>query len=307
MSTAAHVPETRDSDLEGDEALETLREVGYRDLLKRSFLRFRFADGFSHSRALAFQFILTLLPGVIAVVGFANVLGQETFTEVLTSTIQGVAPGPAGQILTQAFEQGNDTGGATALILGSLAALISAAGAMGQIERGSNRIYGVERDRPAVRKYLVATALALTAGVATVAAFVLLVFGSEIGDALDSAEGWDTVAATTWSIARWPLGAALVGAAVALLFVVSPRRHQPEPSWLALGSGVAVLLWFAFTGVLALYIGASRSFGETYGPLAGFIGLLLWAFVSALALFLGLAVAAQLEAERAGEPDPSGI
>ena len=68
-----------------------------------------------------------------------------------------------------------------------------------------------------------------------------------------------------------------------------------------------MLLWFAFTGLLALYIGASQSFGETYGPLAGFIGLLLWAFVSALALFLGLAVAAQLEAERAGEPDPSRI
>ena len=48
-----------------------------------------------------------------------------------------------------------------------LAAMVAAAGAMGQIERGANRIYGVERDRPTVRKYLVATGLALTAGVAT--------------------------------------------------------------------------------------------------------------------------------------------
>ena len=308
VSTAAAVPETRDLELEGDEAFESLRKVGVRSLLRNSFLRFRFADGFSHSRALAFQFILTLLPGLIAIVGFAGMLGQQTFNEVLTGTIEGVAPGPAGDLLTQAFEQGSDDGaGAKAFGFGLLAALIAAAGAMGQIERGANRIYGVERDRPSVRKYLVATLLALTAGLATVSAFVLVVFGSEIGDALGSAKGWSDLAETAWSVARWPLGAALVGGAVALLFEVSPNRHQPEPSWLAFGSAISVVLWFAFTGLLALYVGESREFGETYGPLAGFIGLLLWSFVSALALFLGLAVAAQLEAERAGSPDPSAI
>ncbi len=307
MSTAATVPVTRDLELEGDEAIETLRSVGLANLLRRSFVRFRYADGFSHSRALAFQFILTLLPGLIAVVGLARVLDQDTFTTVLTNTVEDIAPGPAGEILTQAFGQGSGGAGpgGVALALGLSAAIVSAAGAMGQIERGSNRIYGVERDRPTVRKYLVATGLALTAGAATVAAFVLVVFGSAIGDSLGSAKDWTNVAQAAWSIGRWPLGAALVAGAVAVLFVASPHRHQPQVSWLALGSSLAVVLWFAFTGLLAAYIGASDSFGETYGPLAGFIGLMLWAFLSALALFLGLAVAAQLEAERAGAPDPT--
>lgn len=306
MSTAATVPVTHDLDLEGDDALETLRSVGIRELLKRSLIRFRYADGFSHSRALAFQLILTLLPALIAVVALARVLGQNTFTAVLTATVEDIAPGPAGQVLTQAFEQGSGGGrpGGVALVLGLLAAIVAAAGAMGQIERGSNRIYGVERDRPTGRKYLVATALALTAGAATLASFVLVVFGSEIGDSLGSAKDWTDLAQTAWSVGRWPLGAALVAAAVALLFTVAPHRHQPQASWLALGSVIAVVLWFAFTGLLAAYIGASGSFGETYGPLAGFIGLMLWAFLSALALFLGLAVTAQLEAERAGAPDP---
>ncbi len=305
MSTAATVPVTRDLDLEGEDAIETLRNVGLAKLLQRSFVRFRYADGFSHSRALGFQFILTLLPAVIAVVGFARVLDQQTFTTVLTETAEDIAPGPAGQILTQAFKQGSEANaGDAALVLGLLAAIVAAAGAMGQIERGSNRIYGVERDRPTVRKYLVATGLGLTAGAATVAAFVLVVFGSAIGDSLGSAKDWTDVAQTAWSIGRWPLGAALVASAVAVLFMVSPHRHQPQFSWLVLGSSVAVGLWFTFTGLLAVYIGASDGFGQTYGPLAGFIGLMLWAFLSAIALFLGLAVAAQLEAEHAGESDP---
>ena len=307
MSTAATVPVTHDLDLEGDDAVETLRSVGTAKLLQRAFMRFRYADGFSHSRALAFQFILTLLPGVIAVVGFARVLGQNTFTEVLTTTVEDTAPGPAGQVLTQALEQGSDDPGVAALVFGLVAAIIAAAGALGQIERGANRLYGVERDRPTVRKYLVATALALTAGAATVAAFVLVVFGSAIGDSIGAAKDWTDIAQTAWSIGRWPLGAALVAGAVALLFRVSPNRNQPQASWLAFGSTLAVLLWFAFTGLLAAYIAVSGGFGETYGPLAGFIGLLLWAFLSALALFFGLSAAAQLEAERAGEPEPSRI
>ena len=46
------------------------------------------------------------------------------------------------------------------------------------------------------------------------------------------------------------------------------------------------------------------SFGATYGPVAGTIGVLLWAFLTSVALFLGLAFAAQLEAVRAGSPEP---
>ena len=307
MSTAAPVPATATSkELEGDDAIETIREVGLRDLLRASFLRFRYADGFSHSRALAFQFVLTLLPGLIALVAAARVLGQGTFAEVLQATLSEVAPGPAGETLTQAFRQGSAAAESaeTALVVGLTAALVSAATAMGQIERGSNRIYGVERDRPAARKYLIATGLALSAGLATVLAFVLLVFGSELGDAIGSEKGWSEGLRNAWGIVRWPLGAALVAGAIALVFKVAPNRPQPDPSWLALGSAIAVVLWFAFTGCLALFIGVSQGFGETYGPLAGTIGLMLWALVTALALFLGLAVAAQLEAVRAGSPRP---
>src|SRR5688500_334910 len=99
MSTAAAVPETRG--LEGDDAIETLRDIGPAQLLRDAFVRFRRADAFSHSRALAFQLVLTLLPALIAVVGFAKVLDQKSFSSVLESTFTDLAPGPAGEVLTQ--------------------------------------------------------------------------------------------------------------------------------------------------------------------------------------------------------------
>src|SRR5829696_7197533 len=105
MTTATSVPRTH-GELEGDEALETLRQAGRRRLVEDSVTRFRAADGFSHSRALAFQATLTLLPALIAVVGLAAALDQDEFRRVVQATINTLAPGAAGDILTDALGQG---------------------------------------------------------------------------------------------------------------------------------------------------------------------------------------------------------
>ena len=303
MSTATAVPQTQ-GELEGDDALETLRAVGGRRLVADSITRFRAADGFSHSRALAFQTTLTLLPALIAIVGLAAALDQETFTQVVTATSDDLAPGAAGEILTDALRHGSTSArresGETAVVAGFIAALIAGATAMAQIERGSNRIYGVERDRPFLRKYGVATLLAVSAGVGGLLSLVVLVGGEAIRDHAGFGGTLDSV----WRIARWPLGLALVVSSVALLFKLSPRRRQPDWSWLAFGAAVSALLWLVFMGVLKLYIEATDNFGATYGPIAGTIGVLLWTFAAAVALFLGLAFAAQLEAVRAGVTAP---
>ncbi len=303
VTTAAAVPPTR-GELEGDEALETLRQVGRRRLVADSLIRFRAADGFSHSRALAFQITLTLLPALIAAVGLAAALDQEEFRRVVQDTVRALAPGAAGDILTDALRQGSASArresGETALVAGALAAAVAGTTAMAQIERGANRIYGVERDRPFLHKYLTAVLLAMSAGLLALLSLILLMGGAAIRDAVDWSEGLDTF----WHVARWPFGLIFAGSSVALLFEHSPRRRQPEASWLAFGATVSVVLWVAFMGLLAVYLEATDSFGATYGPLAGTIGVLLWAFLTSVALFLGLAFAAQLEAVRAGAPAP---
>jgi YihY family inner membrane protein len=302
MSTATSVPETYE--LEGDDALRTLRRTGWGQLARDSFQRFRAADGFSHSRALAFQVTLALLPAVIATVGLATAVQASRFRQLIVQTVDRLAPGPAGQLITEAVQQGAKSGargGIAALVLGALAALGSATLAMGQIERGANRLYGVERDRPTTQKYWNAFLLACSAGVLVLLAFVLIVAGADIA----KATGLSGVVRALWTLLRWPLSIALAVVAFAVLFREAPRRRQPSWSWLAVGSGVSVLLWFVFTGLLAFYLNASSgTFGRTYGPLTGMIAVLVWAFLTALAVFLGIAFAAQLEAVRAGVPEP---
>lgn len=101
MSTATSVPST--VGLEGDDALATLRATGRRRLAIDAFDRFRAADGFSHARALAFQFALTLVPALITVIGLATALDQDTFTRVVRDVLGDLAPGAAGDLVTDAL------------------------------------------------------------------------------------------------------------------------------------------------------------------------------------------------------------
>ena len=304
MTTASAVPITRGEELESDEAFETLRRTGRRRLVIDAIARFRAADGFSHSRALAFQITLTLLPALIAVVGLAAILEVESLTLIVRETIQQLAPGAVGGIFTEALQQGTSAArresGETALAAGAIAAAVAGTTAMAQVERGANRIYGTEQDRPFLRKYLVAALLATTAGSLALLSVAVLVGGSAIRDSVAWGETIDGI----WVAVRWPIGIALAIGSIALLFEHAPRRRQPEASWLAFGAATSALLWLCFMAMLVAYVEATGNFGATYGPIAGTIGVLLWTLLSAVALFLGLAFAAQLEAVRAGVERP---
>lgn len=181
---------------------------------------------------------------------------------------------------------------------------LAATSAFAQLERGANRIYGTERDRPALRKYIRAAVLTATAGTAMAAGLLLIVAGEPFGDAIEQVYHWGGAAETAFDVARWPIGLAALVVAVTVLFRHAPRRRQPGLSWLAVGAAATVLAWLAGSGLLALYVAAAGNFGDTYGPLTAVMALLLWANITGTALLAGVALAAQLEAVRAGGPGP---
>ncbi|MET9069334.1 YihY/virulence factor BrkB family protein [Streptosporangium sandarakinum] len=300
-------------ELSADHAWVTLRRYGRWHLVRDSFARFRYGEGMTNSRALAFQICLSIIPGAIALVGLSSVVNQEHLGEVLELTLSRITPGAGADAVRDVFakshRQAGHTGGTVALWLGLCTALISLTGAMAQVERGANRIYGVERDRPFHRKYGRALVMALTAGAFMTAGFVAMVGGGAIGRALAQVYDWGGAELRAFTLVRWPFGFLLAVLSASVLFRAAPRRRQPGHTWLAFGALVSIALWTVFTLLLALYIEGSGTFGSTYGPLTAVMALMLWSFLSSMALFLGLAFAAQLEACRAGnarptEPDP---
>ncbi|WP_434743406.1 YihY/virulence factor BrkB family protein [Micromonospora sp. SH-82] len=310
MSSTRLVPETRlmpDEELSADDAWHTLRRHGGWALLRDAFVRFRYGDGFSHSRAFGLQLCLAVVPFLIALTGLISELGVEEGGEVVADTVLALTPGASEEMVKELLGEGERTerAGELALTLGLITGLFALTSTMAQIERGANRIYGVERDRPALWKYLRAAALAVAAGLPALVGFLILVGGGPMGDSVQRHYRWGSGLDAGWDVIRWPLSLGLTVIAVAVLFRYAPRRRQPGLSWLFFGAGTATVLWWLASLLLAAYVAFSDGFGQTYGALAGMMALLLWANLTGMALFGGLAFAAQLEALRIGVREPA--
>jgi len=308
MTTARTVPVTTEMDgdeLDAEDAWHLARRHGVRRVLVESFVRFRYGDGFTHSRALALQTCLAIVPFMLAVTGLAADLDQERAARVMAATVEAVSPGAGQQdALADALVGGSEEAGELALALGLVFALLSMTTAMAQVERGGNRIYGIRRDRPAVAKYGRAAVFTAVLAVPLGLGFLLLVAGEAFGEAMMRYYGWSEGLRLWWDILRWPAGLVMLVLAIAVLFDHAPRRRQPALSWLALGSVIAVTLSMLAAAAFAAYVSLSGSFSSTYGPLAGVFALLLWSLLSSMGLFYGLAVCAQLEAVRAHDAEP---
>ena len=308
MSSVRAVPETElmGEDLSADDAWHTVRRYHLGHLFVTAFVRFRYGDGFSHARAFALQLALAAVPLVIAGAGLATALGAESIAQVVARTVVAISPGSSDALLADVLasdDEGSERG-EVVVVLGLVTAFLAATSTFAQLERGANRIYGTKRDRPALRKYGNAALLTATAGVAMALGLLLIVAGEPFGEALEEVYRWGDPAETVWDVVRWPVGLALLVVAVTLLFRYAPRRRQPGLSWLAVGAAVTVLAWLVASGLLALYVVAAAGFDETYGPLTAVMALLIWANLTGIALLAGIALAAQLEAVRAGRPDP---
>lgn len=311
MTTARTVPVT--TEMDGDEldaldAWHLARQHGLRKIVVESFVRFRYGDGFTNSRALALQACLAVVPFLLALTGLASDIDEERPAAVVAHVVDSLSPGSGdGDALSSAVDESDasEAAGEVALVLGLGFALVSMTTAMAQVERGANRIYGIRRDRKALHKYGRAAVLTAVLAAPVGIGFVMLVGGGALGDAMAENYGWSDDAVDWWNGLRWPIGITLLVFAIAVLLDHAPRRRQPALSWLALGSGIAVVLSAMATAGLAAYVSLSGSFGSVYGPLAGVFALLLWALLSSIAFFYGTAVCAQLEALRAGEVSPA--
>ncbi len=309
MSSVRAVPETElmsGEQLSADDAWHTVRRYGLRHLLGSAFVRFRYGDGFSHARAFALQLALAAVPLVIAGAGLATALGGEALGRVVALTVVAISPGSSDALVADVVatdDEGSDRG-EVVVALGLATAFLAATSAFAQLERGANRIYGTKRDRPALRKYGSAALLTATAGVALAVGLLLIVAGEPFGEAVEQVYRWGDAAETVWDVVRWPVGLGALVVAVTVLFRHAPRRRQPGITWLAVGAAVTVLAWLVGSVLLALYVVAAAGFGDTYGPLTAVMALLVWANLTGVALLAGLALAAQLEAVRAGQGDP---
>ena len=86
----------------------------------------------------------------------------------------------------------------------------------------------------------------------------------------------------------------LVATAIALVYYFAPDAKQ-EWVWITPGSILATLLWLVVSLGFKLYIANFGSYTETYGLIGGVMMLLLWFYLSGIAILIGAELNAEIE------------
>lgn len=94
------------------------------------------------------------------------------------------------------------------------------------------------------------------------------------------------------------LGGLGVTAALAAFYRVAVRRAKRAPRRIWRGAAVATLSWFVISGLFALYVKRLAGYATLYGSTAAVAVLLVWLWLTSLAILVGAELNSQLEGLR---------
>ena len=164
--------------------------------------------------------------------------------------------------------------------------------------RASNAIYEREEGRPfyLLRPLQILVTLVLVLMAALVV--LSLVATGPVAKAVGDAIGLGDAAVTAWNIAKWPVLLVVVMLMLAILYWSSPNAKPAGFRWISPGAVLAVLVWIAGSVAFAFYVANFGSYNKTYGALGGVVALLVWMWLTNVAVLLGAELNAETERGR---------
>jgi membrane protein len=263
-------------------------------MAKAIYSRFGEVQVTDRAAALTYYSILSLFPALIVVVSLLALLGQYPQTyESIVNTLRDAAPGSAVDTINSGLRGAlaNRGHAGVLLIVGLALALYSAAGAMGGAMRALESINRAPEGRDFLPNLGVRLGLTVLVTLLVLVAFLAVVVAGPLFGSIADAAGFPSVIKGLVGYLRWPIGAAALLAAFAIVYALGPRQ-TPKNGDRSLrsvlpGAAVGVGLWFIVSLAFSAYVSNFGSYDKTYGTLGAMISLLIWLWLGNLAFLLG--------------------
>jgi membrane protein len=259
-----------------------------------------------HAAALTYQSVLSLFPAMLLAVALLGLVGDgQTIDQLSRFLTEHGVNAPLVEGLTRAARDAvaARTTSVVAVAVAVPVALNLAASAYITASTALNVVLEAEDRRSFLRRRLHALAATIVVILLAVSAVIAVFLGGSLAEAVLAEIGLGSAARTAWAILRIPLAAVLMMTAFAWLYFSAPTVPQHRWRWITLGSAIAVLVWLAASLGLFRFAAAFDTYNRTYGAFATAILLLVWLWLSNVALLLGAEInAAGRYAEGAGAP-----
>jgi membrane protein len=288
--------------------------IGILGIVKQSFRDFMKDDCMTSAAALSYYTVFSL-PAVLMLIMLlvSSVMDPTDVRGGLESQMEALmGPSAGAEVRTILQETERPGGGLIPTIVGIVALVFGATGALGQLQAALNRAWNVEPDpkQGGIKSFLTKRLFSL--GMLLSIAFMLLVslvisaalsgLGGRLSGFLPSGLSEPVLQALNLIVSLL-----VISLLFAAMFKVMPDAKVAwQSAWV--GGAATAVLFVLGKFLIGLYIGKSNP-GEAYGAAGSLIVLLLWIYYSAIIVLFG-AEFTETWAERRGEgvqPEPGAV
>jgi membrane protein len=240
----------------------------------------------------------SLILAVLGVIGFfSGALGtdnlnalQDSIDDALSRVI---VPSAVDSTISPALHRILFGGRADVVSISFVVSLWTGSSAMATYVNTITIAYGLRHERGAVKSRLLALRLYIYFVLATIVLLPLLVLGPSHFEAAFP-DRWHPAVHAAVVVGYWPV---VVLVSLALLTTLYHRALPIRTPWLRAlpGAATAVILWVGGSTVLRSWLDWAFRETATYGPLSAPVAVLLFLYLTALAILLGAELNAEID------------
>jgi membrane protein len=269
--------------------------------VKRTVTEFSEDNMTDWAAALTYYGLLALFPALIALVSVIGLVGDPaSTTKTITEMVTKLGPSSAADTFAGPIKSITSHRSAAGIlfVVGLATALWSASGYVGAFMRAANVIYETPEGRPFWKLRPLQILVTLVMIILAAAVALALVLTGPVVDAVAGPLGIGSTAVSIWNIAKWPVLLVVVVTMFAVLFYAAPNVKLAGFRWVTPGAVLAIVVWLVASAAFAFYVANFSSYDKTYGALGGVVCLLVWFWITNIALLLGMELNSERERSR---------
>ena len=279
----------------------------WKELGRRTGARVYKDDVLGKAAQLSYFFIFALFPLLFflaSLLGYFTQSGTQMRAGLLRY-LAAVVPRKASVLIRDTLDEITLASSGGKVSFGLLVALLTASFGMGSVISTLNAAYGVKESRPWWKAQALAVSLTVALALFIISALALILYGGNIGEWVAEELAFGDAFTLVWGVLQWPIVLAIVLLAFALIYYFAPNVKDMRWQWITPGSVLGLTVWLLVSFAFRLYLSFFDTYSATYGSLGAVMVLLLWLYLTGVAILVGGEMNAAIEdaAARVGVPD----
>lgn len=238
---------------------------------------------------IAFYFFLAAFPAIAALISLYGLFSDPAFVTQQIESLTGFLPPDSLKILADQARSISATSGAAlgvGFVVGILLTIYSTTKGVSALIKGLNIAYNVRESRNVVMLNFTAFTLTFVLLAYMLFALSLIALMPAFFNFIHLPDSIET----PLLMLRWPLLMLSGMFGVQIVYNFAPCHARHKMPWISWGAGVATLFWIGGSSLFSLFVSNFGKYNETYGSLGAVAVLLLWFWLSGMAVLLGAEV-----------------